>query len=600
MTWKKVSNADAGDADHFGGNDGDKLADLLSGVDVDDVDINSDWKFRSAKKKLMNPANTFGYTEVASAIGGNRNVTEPLLTSDDTRVYEAHQQTLTGKTIDLKDNTFKHRRDAIIIFQDGGQTYARKYDGTLVDNDADPDDVIVNALADLATDFGGDLYISHGSYDLSSHFAGFDIPNAVHVRLDGNASINCPEGYTDYIFRMEDVGFGASIGGHGYLAEQGTPERNYIGVQLHSSSSTGTSFCQVKDIYIYQAGTGVQLVSNGASAFVNSNIIRDIIIDGPRIGVDFQDISGGDIDGNMFMNVLIQADGSTTTNGFKNIDQARNQFINCFCWDFVAGSSEANIQSGGHDTLIVGGKMTGRDGTFIDKGERTLIDTGDNIPPSFMSRPDYAKVGAWNGSAQTEGGGLLDGRITESVVGTGSSSATSDSTGNYRTFDTGATINSIIGHRCGVKPMTRQNNAYYKTAIYLGQTTACRVYCGLISTTSAPSSTADVLASASGIGLWYDSAVSANWKVMHNDGDPASTVDDTGIAVAASTLVPVTVYSKNNNMFRFILPQSDYTVDVSTNIPASTTTLGYYTQIENTAAASKTMRCYYEIIKTDK
>ena len=45
MTWKKVINADSGDADHHGGDSLDKVSDLFSGVDVDDVAINVDWKF---------------------------------------------------------------------------------------------------------------------------------------------------------------------------------------------------------------------------------------------------------------------------------------------------------------------------------------------------------------------------------------------------------------------------------------------------------------------------------------------------------------------------------------------------------------------------
>ena len=45
MTWKKVNNADAGTATKFGGNDLDKVSDLFSGVDVDDVSTNVDWDF---------------------------------------------------------------------------------------------------------------------------------------------------------------------------------------------------------------------------------------------------------------------------------------------------------------------------------------------------------------------------------------------------------------------------------------------------------------------------------------------------------------------------------------------------------------------------
>jgi len=97
---KKVVNADAGDADHVGGNDWDDIADYMNNVDkTGPVKINTRQYFRSGKLELRNPADTFSYVNVASAIAANRNVTEPLLTGDDTRVYEAHTQTLSNKTL---------------------------------------------------------------------------------------------------------------------------------------------------------------------------------------------------------------------------------------------------------------------------------------------------------------------------------------------------------------------------------------------------------------------------------------------------------------------------------------------------------------------
>jgi hypothetical protein len=83
----------------FGGNDLDKWSDFASGVDVDDFDIASDFSIRSGKSKLRNPANTFDYVEIASAITNTRNVTEPLLTANDTRVYENHTQSISNKTV---------------------------------------------------------------------------------------------------------------------------------------------------------------------------------------------------------------------------------------------------------------------------------------------------------------------------------------------------------------------------------------------------------------------------------------------------------------------------------------------------------------------
>lgn len=102
-------NADAGTTDIFGGNDLDKWSDFASGVDVDDYDIASDFTVRSGKRKLRNPANTFSYIEMASAITNDRQAIEPLLTANDTRVYESFTQSLSNKTV---GNTLKYTKQA--------------------------------------------------------------------------------------------------------------------------------------------------------------------------------------------------------------------------------------------------------------------------------------------------------------------------------------------------------------------------------------------------------------------------------------------------------------------------------------------------------
>lgn len=43
MVWKQVVNADAGDSDHVGGNDWDKLMQQLSGTDNDSVKLPVDY-----------------------------------------------------------------------------------------------------------------------------------------------------------------------------------------------------------------------------------------------------------------------------------------------------------------------------------------------------------------------------------------------------------------------------------------------------------------------------------------------------------------------------------------------------------------------------
>lgn len=108
MTWKTVVNADAGDSNHFGGDDIDKISQLLGGTAaVDTVDLNSDWTFRNNRLFVRNPANTASYQFTAAAIAANRAITLPLLTAGDTMVTEAFPQTLTNKTIYSSQNTLQ-------------------------------------------------------------------------------------------------------------------------------------------------------------------------------------------------------------------------------------------------------------------------------------------------------------------------------------------------------------------------------------------------------------------------------------------------------------------------------------------------------------
>ena len=57
--------------------------------------------FRSGRLKIANPANTFNYSIVSSAITAARNLTIPLITADDTIAVLSLAQTMTSKTLTL-------------------------------------------------------------------------------------------------------------------------------------------------------------------------------------------------------------------------------------------------------------------------------------------------------------------------------------------------------------------------------------------------------------------------------------------------------------------------------------------------------------------
>jgi len=220
----------------------------------------------------------------------------------------------------------------------------------------------------------------------------------------------------------------------------------------------------------------------------------------------------------------------------------------------------------------------------------------DNSNPNA----DVVKYGAWYGNQQTNADGLLNGRISTIVVLTGVDTSVVDSSGNYRTYDSGATINSLSGLRAGATLMQRINNAYFKTAVQLNNNTNMRVFAGLVAASAAPASSADPLNALEGIGLWFDSAVSADWKLYHNDNTGAGTVDALSPTVAANTatLYPVEIMAVTDSKFTFIFQGKE--TDVSSNIPASTTNLGFRVYIENTTGASRVIRCYYVRIRNDK
>ena len=134
MTFKRVTSAVAGDTTHFGGLDVNKFSDYLGGTDIggsETVDVATLTAFRDSKFSLRNPANTFSYVFVPSAIGANRNITLPLLTGNDTAVTQDFTQTVTNKTINATNNTITDTSTALgDLMVSNGSKFVRKARGT--------------------------------------------------------------------------------------------------------------------------------------------------------------------------------------------------------------------------------------------------------------------------------------------------------------------------------------------------------------------------------------------------------------------------------------------------------------------------------------
>lgn len=101
-SWKEATDTTTGDATKFGAPDGlNKNNQLFNGnLNVDNVDINSPWFFRTSKCYFLNTAGTFGFLiDSSAAITADRTITLPLLTGNDTFVFQSHIQTISSKKI---------------------------------------------------------------------------------------------------------------------------------------------------------------------------------------------------------------------------------------------------------------------------------------------------------------------------------------------------------------------------------------------------------------------------------------------------------------------------------------------------------------------
>lgn len=105
MTRKIINQGDPGTVSLIGSDDFDYINKYLTGVDqssVDPVAIATTTSFNNQKLRIQDSATSGKYYIFnSSAIAANRNLTLPLIASDDTLTSGTNTQTLTNKTLSL-------------------------------------------------------------------------------------------------------------------------------------------------------------------------------------------------------------------------------------------------------------------------------------------------------------------------------------------------------------------------------------------------------------------------------------------------------------------------------------------------------------------
>lgn len=371
MTWKKINNSDSGDSTHFGGDDIDKISDLFSNVDVDDVTINSDWTFRSGKLNLRNPANTFSTNIVGGAVTADRTLNYPAITATDDLVAKTLAQTLTNKTLDLETNDIA-LRDFARVFKSGSTYYAVLNNGTIQSSSTTAPETVIQAALDNASF----VYIAGDTYPFSGGFSGLSVTSSGKTIIGGkNVLLQVPQGYTGDLIKYE----GSILGGGIYgckMGEAGTPQKLWKAIHIKSTgSSAAIKHMRFDYIQIDAPGWMVYLENTTSGAFINSMEFNNIYGYYPIIGFEWVDAASNDgYLHNNYSHIDIQAD-SNTTYGFKNVMSRSPMFVGCHVQDMDTDDTQMLIHSSCADAIIIGGSLLdgGSAGLFTDNGTTTTI-----------------------------------------------------------------------------------------------------------------------------------------------------------------------------------------------------------------------------------
>ena len=232
------------------------------------------------------------------------------------------------------------------------------------------------------------------------------------------------------------------------------------------------------------------------------------------------------------------------------------------------------------------------------------MNSNANTFQGIQNNPFYSKKTGvfYPRGAGVNASGLVSGGMASVItVGTAvHTGVTNDTNGIGQTADTGATINSLVGWKCTTLTK-RRFNPVWMIRFALVATAAFRFFAGFSSGSSSnPASNSDYLNALSGVGLWVDSAVSANWKIMNNDGSGASTVTDTTTAFDALIHTLSITALDSGPSFTVALDGATMTNGtVSSDQPAQDTLIGPIFYMENTTGASKTFSWYKYWIEAD-
>jgi hypothetical protein len=535
--------------------------------------------------------------------------------------------TFTNKTISGATNTLPLGAYNQLVYKRGSTYYAINKDGDIISSSTTNPGAVIQACVDLM----GKTFVAAADYNFpSSGFSGINIgKTGTALELDPNARFIVPDGYTGYVVKLyrggsENVSQIRLSGGQYTEATGVAGDHLWTAIKLQGgpAASQGIYASSVKEVFIEYCGIGVDL--DASIGYITGNTFQDIATAGTIIGFNFNMPSpyvSANISRCRFINCIVQHYVSVpTTHGFKDVRFKDHLFVGTQVWDQAdpATQKTMTIHSDAKNITIIGGIMARAGGYFVDNSKTSLIIGDEWNPPRLagLSTTGHVfamtgrKIGKMDCISATAGEGLLNAGMANHATEASETSSLSTANGTCgRTRTTAASVGAGAGSRYATNITCRTWNPIYRCMFKLNSSTGIRPFFGW-SSGSADLTGDDPLNALSGIILTARTA-DTNLQIAHNNGSGATVFVDTGIPKDTNVNV-FDLYADESatNKWKWALYSQatlrsivgsipGYTDITSTDIPASSTPLKPYFQIDSGDGGAKSFVQLQMFVESD-
>jgi hypothetical protein len=542
-----------------------------------------------------------------------------------------------------------------IVFKQGTTYYAQESDGTILSSSTTDASVVINAAiaaieGAASRGYGGKVFIFAGDYQCKTTITAFDETlgfDSVDLEGEGKGTrlhFTPASALTNGILWRVDHGRISSM----YLFGNSNIT-NIVRLQGQTVGPSQNSYCILENLHI----AGNDAPSGGSAVPIATQV--GVLIDGSIPAVYFTKIVNVDLN---CLGIGIDAFGNhghatmqsnvmgINCNTIIKLRNGQHNLTNIWCqgtevtgtYGIHCALDTPNADSGSQ--VIISNvnaemQLTGAEtaAVLIDKGvpncktvnirnteairryQYAILDKNvrrvnyhlDSVFSSTGTANSGNSIGWWNCGNQSFGneGGTFAGQIIENPPNSFNTQGTSN--GPTKNISTAASLNAMAsiyynknqgyGTSSGTSNWGRSNNPRFQCQFIPISTSNWRFFIGIWDQFTAPTSTSDILNGRKGFGLWYDSVVSPNYKIMHNDGTGASTVTQIGAGLAVSVdyvrIEIITDHANSTFTLNFVSDTHPWTsTTATTDIPDNTGNLGWLISVEALSAFAKTLWVY--------